>query len=142
MVNAANVDVRIAKQLFLWRSLVWILDMAMVPHIVFASMFLFWLINVRQNLLYVACKNLWVLTFVKHYRNCLLMLVVFHRQFNATLILDASYNEEYDGLNSLDVFTKIIVVQYREYCPIHGEKTTAIPTMNLFTIKSDMDGNC
>ena len=39
------------------------------------------------------------------------------------------------------MFTEITAEQYREYCQIHGEKATAIPTMNLFTIKPDMDGN-
>ena len=56
-------------------------------------------------------------------------------------VWDASYNEEYDGLNGLNVFIEITAEQYPEYCRIHGEKTTAIPTMNIFTIKSDMDGN-
>ena len=56
-------------------------------------------------------------------------------------VSDASYNEEYDGLNGLNVFTKITAGQYRAYCLVHGEKATAIPTMNLFTIKPNMDGN-
>ena len=56
-------------------------------------------------------------------------------------VWDASYNEEYDGLNGLNVFTEINAEQYREYRRIHGEKATAISTMNLFTIKPDMDGN-
>ena len=56
-------------------------------------------------------------------------------------VWDASYNEEYDGLNGLNVFTKINTEQYREYCCIHGEKLIVIPTMNLFTIKPNMDEN-
>ena len=54
---------------------------------------------------------------------------------------NSSYNEEYDGLDNLDVFTEITYLQYKEYRRIHGEKATAIPTMNLFTIKPDMDGS-
>ena len=30
---------------------------------------------------------------------------------------------------------------YLPKLPLHGEKATAIPTMNLFTIKPNMDGN-
>ena len=56
-------------------------------------------------------------------------------------VWNASYNEEYDGLNGLNVFTEINAEKYREYRFIHGEKATAIPTINLFTIKPDMDGN-
>ena len=41
----------------------------------------------------------------------------------------------------MDVFTEITYLQYKEYRRIHGEKATAIPTMNLFTIKPYMDGN-
>ena len=56
-------------------------------------------------------------------------------------VWNASYNEDYDGLNGLKMFTKITTEQYREYRCIHGEKATAIPIMNLFTIKPDMDVN-
>ena len=56
-------------------------------------------------------------------------------------VWDASYNEEFDGLNGLNVFTEINAKQYCEYRCIHGEKATAIPTINLFTIKPDMDEN-
>ena len=44
-------------------------------------------------------------------------------------------------MNGLNVFIKIIAEQYQEYRQIHEEKATAIPTMNLFTIKTDMDGS-
>ena len=53
----------------------------------------------------------------------------------------ASYDEEYDDLNVFNVFTKINAEKYREYRRIHGEKATAIPIINLFTIKPNMDGN-
>ena len=56
-------------------------------------------------------------------------------------IWNASYNEEYDGLDNLDVFTKITTEQYKEYLVKYGEKVAFIPTMNLFLIKPDMDGS-
>ena len=56
-------------------------------------------------------------------------------------IWDKSYNEEYDGLNNLDVFMEITTEQYCEYLLKYGEKARLIPTMNLFSIKPDMDGN-
>ena len=56
-------------------------------------------------------------------------------------VWDTSYNEEYDGLNGLNMFTEITFEQYRKYLRIHGEKAITIPTMNLFTIKPNMDGN-
>ena len=57
------------------------------------------------------------------------------------LTYNSLYNDEHDGLDNLDIFTKITYLQYEEYRRIHGEKATAIPMMNLFTIKPDMDGN-
>ena len=56
-------------------------------------------------------------------------------------VWNASYNEEYDGLNSLNVFTEINAEQYKEYLNKCGEKAQFIPTMNLFSIKPDMDGD-
>lgn len=56
-------------------------------------------------------------------------------------IWDSAYNEEYDGLKDLDVFTKITEQQYKAYLREFGEYARAIPTMNLFTIKPDMEGN-
>ena len=56
-------------------------------------------------------------------------------------IWDSAYNEEYDGLKDLDVFTKITEQQYKAYLREFGEDARAIPTMNLFTIKPDMEGN-
>lgn len=52
-----------------------------------------------------------------------------------------SHDEEYDGLNNLDVSMEITYLQYKEYRRIHGDKATAILTMTLCTIKLDMDGN-
>ena len=40
-----------------------------------------------------------------------------------------AYNEEYDGLKDLDVFTE------------NDEQIRAIPTMNIFTIKPNMEWN-
>ena len=54
-------------------------------------------------------------------------------------IWNKSYNEEYDGLDNLDVFTEINTQQYMEYVEKYGEKARFIPTMNLFSIKPDMD---
>ena len=56
-------------------------------------------------------------------------------------IWDASYNGECDGLNSLGMYTKVTAEQYRKYYRICGEKATAIPTINLFTSKPNMDEN-
>ena len=57
------------------------------------------------------------------------------------LVWNASYNKEYDGLNSLNVFTEINAEQYKEYLNKYGEKAQFIPTMNIFLIKPDMDGD-
>ena len=56
-------------------------------------------------------------------------------------ILNKSHDEEYDGLDRLDVFTKITTEQYHDYVVKYGERARFIPTMNLFSIKPDMDGN-
>ena len=56
-------------------------------------------------------------------------------------IWNASYNEKYDGLDNLNVFTEITAEQYKEYLVKYGEKARFIPTMNLFSIKPDMDGD-
>ena len=54
--------------------------------------------------------------------------------------LDA-YNEEFDGLSDLDVHSIITEEEYKAYVRKHGEAAMAIPTMNLFTIKNDKEGN-
>ena len=56
-------------------------------------------------------------------------------------ILNLVYDEEYDGLQGLEVFTEITTAEYLEYVRKHRDAAPAIPTMNLFTIKSDMEGN-
>ena len=56
-------------------------------------------------------------------------------------IWNASYDEEYDGLDNLDVFNEITTEQYTEYLVKYGEKAAFIPTMDLFLIKPDMDGS-
>ena len=56
-------------------------------------------------------------------------------------ILNSAYDEEYDGLKGLEVFTEITTAKYLEYIRKYGEAAQAIPTMNLFTIKPDMKGN-
>ena len=52
-----------------------------------------------------------------------------------------AYDEEHDGLQGLEVFTEITTAEYLEYVRKHGDATQAIPTMNLFTIKPDMEEN-
>ena len=52
-----------------------------------------------------------------------------------------AYNEEYDGLRGLEVFTEITTAEYLEYVQKHGNAAQAIPTMNLSTIKPDMEEN-
>ena len=56
-------------------------------------------------------------------------------------VWNSLYNEEYDRLQSLNVFTKITFNQYKEYLTQYSEKAQFIPTMNLFSIKPDMDGD-
>ena len=56
-------------------------------------------------------------------------------------IWNAAYNEEYDGLQNLDTFTVITTEEYQQYLKKYGEQARAIPSMNLFNIKPDMEGN-
>ena len=56
-------------------------------------------------------------------------------------IWDKSYNEEYDGHENFNMFTEITTEQYKGYLEKYGDKARFIPTMNLFSIKQDMDGN-
>ena len=56
-------------------------------------------------------------------------------------IWKAAYEEEYTGLSELDVFTTITEQDYQELVRIHGDDAVAIPTMNLFTVKNDKEGN-
>ena len=56
-------------------------------------------------------------------------------------IWKAAYEEEYTGLSELDVFTTITEHEYQELVRIHGDDAVAIPTMNLFTVKNDKEGN-
>ena len=56
-------------------------------------------------------------------------------------ILNSANNEEYVGLQGLEVFTEITTAEYLEYVRKHGNAAQAIPTMHLFTIKPDMEGN-
>ena len=56
-------------------------------------------------------------------------------------IWDKSYNEKYDGLDTLKVFTKITTKKYRKYVVKYDEKARFISTMNLFVIKPNMDRN-
>lgn len=64
-----------------------------------------------------------------------------HRNNPDRVIWDGAYNEEYDGLSDLEVFEEITPDEYREYIKLHGDKAKAIPSMNLFTIKEDKEGN-
>ena len=56
-------------------------------------------------------------------------------------IWNSAYDEEYDGLQGLEVFKEITTAEYLEYVQKHGEAAQAIPTMNSFTIKPNMEGN-
>ena len=53
-------------------------------------------------------------------------------------IWNSAYDEEYDGLKRLKMFTEITTAEYLEYIWKHSDAVQVIPTMNLFTIKSDM----
>ena len=46
-----------------------------------------------------------------------------------------------NSFDGLDVLDKIATEQYNEYLKLHGGDARAIPAMNLFTVKPDMDGN-
>ena len=52
-----------------------------------------------------------------------------------------AYNEEYDGIHGLNTFTEINEEDYQELVREHGVDAEAIPTMNIFTIKKDKNGN-
>ena len=52
-----------------------------------------------------------------------------------------AYNEEYSGLKRLDTFTEIDEKEYQKLLKVHGKDIEAIPTMNLFTVKKDKEGN-
>ena len=56
-------------------------------------------------------------------------------------IQNLAYDQEYDGLQGLGVFTEITTTKYLEYVQIHGNAAQAIQIMNLFTIKLDMKEN-
>ena len=56
-------------------------------------------------------------------------------------IWNSAYDKEYNGLQGLEVFSEITTAEYLECVRKHGDAAQAIPTMNLFTIKPDMEGN-
>ena len=51
------------------------------------------------------------------------------------------YDEEYDGLQGLKVFSEITTTEYLEDVQKYGNVAQAKLTMNLFIIKPDMKGN-
>eukprot|EP00531_Pseudo-nitzschia_arenysensis_P008906 CAMPEP_0116127296 /NCGR_PEP_ID=MMETSP0329-20121206/6769_1 /TAXON_ID=697910 /ORGANISM="Pseudo-nitzschia arenysensis, Strain B593" /LENGTH=2217 /DNA_ID=CAMNT_0003621395 /DNA_START=65 /DNA_END=6718 /DNA_ORIENTATION=- len=52
----------------------------------------------------------------------------------------SAYDEEYDGLVSLETMVEIDEAEYQALIAKHGEAAMAIPTMNLFTVKMDKEG--
>ena len=54
-------------------------------------------------------------------------------------IWNSAYDGEIDGLQGLEVFTEITTAEYLEYVRKHDDAAQAIPTMNLFTIKPDIN---
>ena len=56
-------------------------------------------------------------------------------------IWNSAYDKEYGGLQGLEVITEITTAEYLEYVRKHGNTAQAIPTINLFMIKSDMKGD-
>ena len=56
-------------------------------------------------------------------------------------IRNSAYDEEYDGLQGLEVFTEVTTTEYLEYVRKYGDTAQAIPTMNLSTIQPDMNGD-
>ena len=53
----------------------------------------------------------------------------------------AAHNEEHDGLDNSNVFTETSTEECNQCLKRHGDDAKAIPTMNLFTIRSDEKGN-
>jgi hypothetical protein len=51
-----------------------------------------------------------------------------------------AYDEERDGLIGLNTFVEINETEYRHLVEVHGEVAKAIPTMNIFTVKTDETG--
>ena len=64
-----------------------------------------------------------------------------HRNNPDRVIWGGAYDEEYDGLSDLEVFEEITIKEYQELIKLHGDKAKAIPSMNLFTVKEDKEGN-
>ena len=56
-------------------------------------------------------------------------------------IWNSAYDEEYNGLQGLEVFTEITTAEYLEHVRKHGDAAQAIPTMNVFTVKPNMNGD-
>jgi hypothetical protein len=57
------------------------------------------------------------------------------------LIWTASYDEEYEGLDEQNTFEIIDERQYKQILSKHGKAAEAIPSMAIFTVKPDEDGN-
>lgn len=57
------------------------------------------------------------------------------------MIWGEAYNEEYDGLQDMNVFATITEEEYQKLIQEHGDNAIAIPSMNLFTVKKDKCGN-
>ena len=56
-------------------------------------------------------------------------------------IWNALYQEEYEGLLRLNVFSEINTDEYNALLRKHGDGAQVISTMNVLTIKPDMEGN-
>ena len=52
-----------------------------------------------------------------------------------------AYNEEYEGLKGMDTFVEINEEEYQKIMKEYGEEAMAIPTMNIFTVKKNKEGN-
>ena len=57
------------------------------------------------------------------------------------LIWSDAYDEEYDNLNNLETFDEITTEEYYRYLKHYGDDARAIPSMNIFTVKKDKEGN-
>ena len=55
--------------------------------------------------------------------------------------MESRKSQEYDGLDGLETFVEINEEEYLEIRKEHSNAAMAIPTMIIFTVKKDKEGN-
>ena len=56
-------------------------------------------------------------------------------------ICNAAYIKDYYNIDGMEVFEEITYEEYQRYLKKYSEQARAIPSMNLFTVKPDMNGD-